>query len=158
MGHGAWDRNLHGADTTPAPGPAGAANALGANDGAEAVDSSEDEADDDGDCSENPDASSGAADEEAPQSSSNAESIDDPGPPAPARRSSPARFWCNWGRRSAPRAATAFVRKGPSPVDMKLLEERLKASSAYVDVPDVLIMAAIVRHEGVRVPENLRQA
>ena len=98
-----WDTErgivtFHGADTPPAPGPAGAANAVGANDGAEALDSSEDEADDDGDCSDNPDASSGEADEEASESSSNAESIADPDPPAPSRRSSPARFWRHWER------------------------------------------------------------
>ena len=32
---------------------------------------------------------------------------------------------------------------------MKLLGGGLKARSAYVDVPDVLIMAAKVRHEGM---------
>ena len=52
----------------------------------------------------------------------------------------------------------AFVRKGFSPDDMKLLEDGLKARPAYVDVPDVLMMAVKFRHEGMRVPENLRQA
>ena len=50
------------------------------------------------------------------------------------------------------------MRKGLSPDDMKLLEDGLKARSAYVDVPDVLMMSAKVRHEGMRLPENLRQA
>ena len=158
-----WDTQrgivtFHHADTPPASAPDGAARAVGASDDAEAVDSFEGADDDDSAGGDNPDVNSSATDEDTSESSSSAESIDDSDPPAQSRRSSPARFGRHWGRRSTLRAAKAFVRKHLSPDDMKLLEEGLKARSAYVDVPDVIMMAAKVRHEGVRVPENLRQA
>ena len=65
-----WDTargiaTFHGAETPPAPGPARAANAVGTNGVAGAVGASEDEADGDGDCSDNPEVRSGAADEAA---------------------------------------------------------------------------------------------
>ena len=158
-----WDTQrgivtFHHADTPPASAPDGAARAVGASDDAEAVDSFEGADDDDSAGGDNPDVNSSATDEGTSESSSSAESIDDSDPPAQSRRSSPARFGRHWGRRSTLRAAKAFVRKHLSPDDMKLLEEGLEARSAYVDVPDVIMMAAKVRHEGVRVPENLRQA
>ena len=158
-----WDTargivTFHDADSPFATGPAVAANTVGASADAGDGGSFEDDADDGGDCGDNTDGGLGTADVEASESSSDTESVAAPGPPAPSRRSSPARFGRHWGRRSALRAAMAFVRKGLSPDDMKLLEDGLKARSAYVDVPDVLMMAAKVRHKGMRVLENLRQA
>ena len=63
-------------------------------------------------------------------------------------------------RRSAVRAATAFVRKGLTADERAVLTAGLKTKreSAYVDVPDVLMMAAVVRHAGVRVPKSLAEA
>ena len=150
---------FHDTDTPPAPGLAVAAGAIGAGDDAGAGDSSEDDADDDSDSGNDTEHGDGTStdDEEASESSSDAESVATPDPPAPFRRSSPVRFGRLRGRRSALRAATAFVRKGLSPDDMKLLEGSLKARSAYVDVPDVLVMAAKIRPEGMRVPENLSE-
>ena len=57
--------------------------------------------------------------------------------------------------RGAVRAATAFVRKGPPADERAVLTAGLKTKreSAYFDVPDVLMMAAVVRHAGVRVPQ-----
>ena len=120
-----WDTargvaSFHGADTLPAPGPAVAAGAVGAGDDAGGGNSSEDDADDDGDCGDDTDHGDGTSkdEEEASESSSDAESVATPDPPVPSRRSSPVRFWRHWGRRSALRAATAFVSKGLSPDDM----------------------------------------
>ena len=58
------------------------------------------------------------------------------------------------------RAATAFVRKGLTPDERAVLTAGLKTKreSAYVDVPGVLFMAAVVRHAGVRVPKFLAEA
>ena len=61
-------------------------------------------------------------------------------------------------RRSALRAATAFVRKGLTSEERAVLTAGIKAKSAYVDVPDVLMMAAVLRHDGVHVPKSLEEA
>ena len=61
-------------------------------------------------------------------------------------------------RRSALRAATAFVRKGLTSKERAVLTAGIKAKSAYVDVPDVLMMASVLRHDGVHVPKSLEEA
>ena len=61
-------------------------------------------------------------------------------------------------RRQAVRAATAFVRKRLTAAERVVLKEGIKAKTAYIDVPDVLMMAAVLRHDGVRVPKTLAEA
>ena len=63
-------------------------------------------------------------------------------------------------RRGAVRAATAFVLKGLTANERAVLTAGLttKRESAYVDVPDVFVMAAVVRNAGVRVPKSLAEA
>ena len=50
------------------------------------------------------------------------------------------------------------MRKGLTADEATLLEAGLKARSVYVDIAGVLVMASRIRHEGMRVPEYLRQA
>jgi hypothetical protein len=61
-------------------------------------------------------------------------------------------------RRAALRAAAAHARKGLTKDERALFQAGLRAKSAYVDVPDVLMMAAILRHDGVRVPTTIQEA
>ena len=152
--------SFHDADTPPVPGPAVAADAVGADGDAEYGDSPEDDTDDDGDSGDDTDHGDGASNDgaEASECSLDAESVAIPDPPAPSRRSSPVRFGRHLGRRPALRAATAFVRKGLTADEATLLEDGPKTRSTYVDVPDVLMMAAKIRHEEMWVQENLRQA
>ena len=86
------------------------------------------------------------------------EGVDAGDDPFPHRRPSTVGFGRHRRRRAALRAATAFVRKGLTADEAALLEAGLRARSAYVDVPDVLMMAAIIRHEDVRVPKSLSEA
>ena len=158
-----WDTargigTFHDADTPPAPGPAVAANTVGASADAGDGGSSEGDADDDGDCGDNTD--------------DNTEHSRRGGLgillgrgvgryPGPARSPPPVlsgTIWAPLGTAVGPSRGHGLREEGLSPDDMKVLEVGLKARSAYVDVPDVLMMSAKFRHEGMRLPENLRQA
>ena len=77
---------------------------------------------------------------------------------SPPHRPSTVGFGRHRRRRAALRAAKAFARKGLTAEETALLEAGLRAKSAYVDVPDVIMMAAIIRHEGVRIPKSISEA
>ena len=60
-------------------------------------------------------------------------------------------------RRRAARAAIANVKKALTPDERKLLLAGLevKAASAYIGVPDAIMMAAKVRHDRVHIPKTI---
>ena len=63
-------------------------------------------------------------------------------------------------RRRAARAAIANVKKALTPDERKLLLAGLevKAASAYIGVPDTIMMAAKVRHDRVHIPKTIWEA